>query len=344
MYPQTGLDLATCLLIAALTRRIWNTRAAWAALWLAALCPFTANFAAAPLTETPEIFCTALAFYALVRFLEAPHWRWALTLACAWSFAALLRPDGALLAVALCPAIVLYGYRRWGPMPMLAGLSLVDCSPFFPSSRGPSATNARSMCSSRSPHATPSIPVRAPTPGSIAGPEPFASTWPARPMSTGTPIPTLSTSPTCPRAPSIRQPQYQQTKELLARLQPNHHPHAGNGRAVRRPGRRTHPHPSLPLLRGSARWRASPIWHCAPAQRCSGSSCAGGSSNTTKAKPSFSWAYAALNLAYVIAALIGFLKRPPLRGGILALILLRCTLLATLEAPEPRYTLESSRR
>lgn len=54
----------------------------------------------------------------------------------------------------------------------------------------------------------------------------------------------------------------------------------------------------------------------------------------------FSWAYAALNLAYVIAALIGFLKRPPLRGAILALILLRCTLLATLEAPEPRYTLE----
>jgi hypothetical protein len=50
--------------------------------------------------------------------------------------------------------------------------------------------------------------------------------------------------------------------------------------------------------------------------------------------------HAALNLAYVIAALIGFLKRPPLRGAILALILLRCTLLATLEAPEPRYTLE----
>ena len=42
----------------------------------------------------------------------------------------------------------------------------------------------------------------------------------------------------------------------------------------------------------------------------------------------------------VVAALIGFLKRPPLRGAILAFILLRCALLLTLEAPEQRYTLE----
>ena len=46
------------------------------------------------------------------------------------------------------------------------------------------------------------------------------------------------------------------------------------------------------------------------------------------------------NLAYLVAALIGFLKRPRLSGVILAFVLLRCALLATLEAPEPRYTLE----
>ena len=54
----------------------------------------------------------------------------------------------------------------------------------------------------------------------------------------------------------------------------------------------------------------------------------------------FALGYAALNLAYLVAAIVGFFKRPPLRGAILAFILLRCALLATLEAPEPRYTLE----
>ncbi len=34
------------------------------------------------------------------------------------------------------------------------------------------------------------------------------------------------------------------------------------------------------------------------------------------------------------------MKRPPLRGAILVFVLLRCAVLLTLEAPEPRYTLE----
>src|SRR5580698_8643794 len=108
MYLQTAIDLASCLLIAAFTRRIWNARAAWWALWLAVLCPFTANYAATPLTETLEIFSISLALYALARFLDEPSWGWAILEALAWSYAALLRPDGALLAVALCPAMVWY--------------------------------------------------------------------------------------------------------------------------------------------------------------------------------------------------------------------------------------------
>lgn len=59
-----------------------------------------------------------------------------------------------------------------------------------------------------------------------------------------------------------------------------------------------------------------------------------------EAETLFSFAYAALNLGYLVAALIGFLKHPPYRGAILAFVLLRCALLLTLEAPEPRYTLE----
>jgi hypothetical protein len=80
-----------------------------AALWLAALCPFTANYVAMPLTETPSIFCVALGLYAFAALLERPSWKWMLGLAFALSYAALLRPDGALLAVVLLPALIFYG-------------------------------------------------------------------------------------------------------------------------------------------------------------------------------------------------------------------------------------------
>ena len=107
MFLQTVIDLASCILIAAFTRRIWNRRAGWWALWLAVLCPFTANYAAVPLTETLEIFWISVALYGLARFLqtteEDPQWRWALLQALAWSYAALLRPDGALHCRRLVP-------------------------------------------------------------------------------------------------------------------------------------------------------------------------------------------------------------------------------------------------
>ncbi len=50
--------------------------------------------------------------------------------------------------------------------------------------------------------------------------------------------------------------------------------------------------------------------------------------------------YGALNLAYLVAALLGMFRWPRLAGAMLALIILRSLLLATIEAPEPRYTLE----
>ena len=114
LYLQVVIDLATCLLIAEFVRRLCGRRAAMAALWLAALCPFTANYVAMPLTETPSIFCVALGLCAFAAVLERPHWGWMLALAFAWSYAALLRPDGALLAVTFFPALVLYGRSSLG--------------------------------------------------------------------------------------------------------------------------------------------------------------------------------------------------------------------------------------
>jgi 4-amino-4-deoxy-L-arabinose transferase-like glycosyltransferase len=58
---QTVFDLGTCFIVADLARRMLSGRASKAAFLLAALCPFLANYAAAALTETLEIFFTALA-------------------------------------------------------------------------------------------------------------------------------------------------------------------------------------------------------------------------------------------------------------------------------------------
>jgi hypothetical protein len=73
MLAQVVVDLLTCLLIAglaALLTLIANDRARpqrvfVAALWLAALCPFTANYAAVPLTEVFATFFTTAALLPL---------------------------------------------------------------------------------------------------------------------------------------------------------------------------------------------------------------------------------------------------------------------------------------
>src|SRR5215471_11741850 len=99
---QALLDVNTCLVIAATALELMNERAAKAAYLLAALCPFTANYAATPLTETLTIFCTAHALYYGIRGVhrlqasEPAVRSW--LVAGLWSGAAiLLRPDSVLL-------------------------------------------------------------------------------------------------------------------------------------------------------------------------------------------------------------------------------------------------------
>ena len=70
MLAQVALDLATCFLIALIAARLApeaaRRRVTLAGLWLAALCPFTANYTAVVLTETLTIFLTALAILVLL--------------------------------------------------------------------------------------------------------------------------------------------------------------------------------------------------------------------------------------------------------------------------------------
>jgi len=108
---QIVLELLGCLLLADFMRRILpapaSRSAAMATLWLAAVCPFTASYAVAPLSETPTLFVLALAMWAMARFRDRPGWANALWFTFAVAWAALLRPDGALAAVAFAPALVL---------------------------------------------------------------------------------------------------------------------------------------------------------------------------------------------------------------------------------------------
>src|SRR5258708_3130423 len=106
MLTQILADLGTCLIVADLARRTVSERAARSAFVLAALCPFLANYAAAVLTETLEIFFTALALdcaaAALNRVDEgrADPKLWAAT-GGAIAGCILLRPDGGILLVAV---------------------------------------------------------------------------------------------------------------------------------------------------------------------------------------------------------------------------------------------------
>jgi hypothetical protein len=86
MLAQVAVDLLTCVLIASLAallllianERTRPQRVFLAALWLAALCPFTANYTAVPLTEVFAIFFTAAALLplcALVVRAQNMGWR-----------------------------------------------------------------------------------------------------------------------------------------------------------------------------------------------------------------------------------------------------------------------------
>ncbi|MEO7144857.1 MAG: hypothetical protein ABI165_15260 [Bryobacteraceae bacterium] len=74
MAAQAFLDVLTCVLVAAmaavLAPKESRRRVALAALWLAALCPFTANYTAVVLTETLAIFLSTLALLVLMEALR----------------------------------------------------------------------------------------------------------------------------------------------------------------------------------------------------------------------------------------------------------------------------------
>ncbi|MBI3475447.1 MAG: glycosyltransferase family 39 protein [Acidobacteria bacterium] len=138
MLIQILLDLGTCLLIADLARRAISDRSARIAFALAALCPFLANYAAAVLTETLEVFFTVLALDCGVAAFEAlrnDRYNWKMWVASGLAIGAciLLRPDGGLLLAAIGLYFAIVICRRWrsqaSPVPAInAAVIVVLCA------------------------------------------------------------------------------------------------------------------------------------------------------------------------------------------------------------------------
>jgi hypothetical protein len=362
LYVQAVADLLTGWLAAALAGRLFGRRAVLPVLWLAALCPYTSNYVAAPLTETLVLTTIALAFYAFARWQDAGlgfnRWLWVIAFALAYSL--LLRPEQGLLAAAILPAMLWRSLATRAPsrhhlaaaLPTLAA-ALCVVLPLVP----------WTMRNWNTFHVfQPLAPRYANDPGEMA-PLGFARwyrTWAIDFASTDEVYwnynaDRIELSSLPPRAfdagsPAASQDLRDRTAALLAdynattTVTP-----AIDARFAALAAERVHAHPilfwlGLPVARLldmilRPRIEMMPIpdeWW------------------TPKARPAqtaFSAAYALLNLAYVALGCADFflwghrarLSTDPFRGlafAMAASIILRCALLLTLDNAEPRYTLE----
>jgi hypothetical protein len=346
-WLQIALDMASCLLLADFARRIappaLKSRAAHCTLWLALLCPFTAVYAASPLTEGPTLFSLALALWAAACFQDRPGWGSALAFTFAVTCAAMLRPDGALAAVALAPAILMP--LRKGPtsgesvriIRMALVCALLAVAPF-------AIWTARNW---RVFHVfQPLAPRSATDPGDpvYTGWERWVKTWCLDFVSTydvywNVPGDALDVGKLPSRAFDTPG-QFDETAALAAQYNDNGWTltQAIDASFEKLAIERIAAHPLryylwLPLGRVADMWLRPRVenlpidldwWVYAHHY----------------AETRFSWFYAGLNALYVLLGIAGLCKRPRMWVWMLAYMLLRSAMLCTIEAPEARYTLE----
>ena len=346
MVVQAIIDTNTCLVIAALALELFGERSAKIAYLLAALCPFTANYAAAPLTETLAIFTTSHALYYGVRGLKAlkageSGSRLWLT-AGLWIAAALyLRPDSGLLLVPFGGAVLFYFFKpAFRKHAVWAGVVLLAASlgPLVPWT----VRNWRTF------HVfQPLAPRYANDPGEFVpmGFNRWMRTWVVDVVSTEEVYWQVSGEPldidSLPERAFDSRQQYDQVDELIAdynvqkyvdddldarfeRLAVERIAHSRFRYYVWLPFLRTADmwlRPRTELLPIEARW-----WEFSEHQ----------------GESFFALGWAGLNLLLLLAAFRGWIRaRLGVYGVVLiGYLLLRSVFLSTLENPEPRYMLE----
>ncbi len=358
---QIVLELAGCVLLALFVHRIASPAskagAAQATLWLAVLCPFTAVYAAEPLTESLTLFCVALGLWSAARFQDRPAWGSALAFTFAVTYAALLRPDGVLVGVVLVPVVA----------------ARVFCSPARQGSRAPSfrffsvewvgIENLRiaivCLLLALAPFAAwtwrnwhvfhvvePLAPRYATDPGEDTNPgfQRWVKTWSLDFVSTyqvywnipGGPMDIAALPGRAFDSPEQRD----QTAGLAAdyeangeELSPELDKRFGQLAEARIEARPIRYYVLLPLGRVADMWLRPRVenlpidldWWIYKHHHV---------------ETRFSWFYAGLNALYLALGIAGLCLRPRLWVPMLAYFLLRSALLATIEAPEARYTLE----
>jgi hypothetical protein len=347
-WVQIVLELAGCLLLADFARRIvparMSGRAAHLTLWLAALCPFTAVYAASPMTEGPTGFVITLAMWCAAVFEERPGWWPALGFTFAVTFAALLRPDGALVVVAFAPALVLTLLRKKDRIEIPGGVTrmivvcvLLAVTPF-------AAWTWRNWSTFQV--FEPLAPRYATDPGepTQTGWVSWVKTWCLDFISTyqvywDAPGDTLDISKLPARAFDSPQ-QYAETATLFddynnggEQLTPEIDARFAKLAATRYKDHPFRSHVLMPVGRVVDMWLRPRVenlpidldWWVY---------------RHHYAETRFSWFYAGLNALYLLLGIAGLCLRPRMWPWMLAYLVLRSALLLTVEAPEARYTLE----
>jgi len=371
MLAQILVDLATCLIVADLAQRTVSERAARIAFVLAALCPFLANYAAAVLTETLEIFFTALALdcaaAALNRMPEASVENQADTGALNrtyrkfWAAAGagiaaciLLRPDGGILLAAVAVYLASLAWRHPARRKQMADIlvagmivSVIALAPLAPWT----IRNFRTLH-----HFQPLAPRYANETNELVsrGFNRWVKTWiadyasveeiywnvPGEKIDPGK-LPSRAIDNMAERDSTLAViAEYNQTQDITPELDARF----GNLAANRI---RAHPvryYFGLPLLRIADMWLRPRTEILPPDVRW-------WEFHDDTKQSVIAVGFGLLNLVYVAAALLALI-RVPARGqartpsgirwaGLLvSFLLLRSAFLGTLENPEPRYTLE----
>jgi len=347
-WVQAIIDMGSCLLLAAFVRDRVSRSAALITLWVACLCPFTANYVAIPMTECLSIFFVALGIFAagrLVKSIDARtprRWIWLLLTVAALIGSIGLRPDGILLAAAIVPGIWWYT-RKTNPREGLrtavfcALLTILPLAPW-------TVRNYRVY------HVFEPLAPRSamdPIETSLEGFNHWTTTWEIDYSSLGE-IWWRGDSETLdigllPSRAFDSEEEYRQTAALIAgyndlcTITPELD---ARFEALAEQRIRRHPlrqYVELPLLRLADMWFRPRIeylndlvperwweWSKHPAQTA------------------FAAAYGLLNLFLLIAAAVGFARRRvPFEVMLLAYVLLRCVVLLKMPNAEPRYTLEA---
>lgn len=342
---QALMDLGACWLLFDCLRAEVGRRAAWAGLLLAIVCPFTAAYSVAGMTESLSIACLTLAIWSLARVARAARagrtaFAPLLALAAATGFATLLRADGVLLLAVFSAAVFWYGSQGLGAarsLRLAVFAAVLAALPLVPWT----VRNVRTFHLFQ-----PLAPKEANNPGEFmpGGFRRWLRTWSIDYINTGdvawNQADFIDPDDIPPRACSGAQ-ECRQTMALIAEhnrisdVTP-----ALDARFAALAAQRVREHPLdyyvlMPVLRVADMWLRprtelfdiEPDWWDFAAH---------------PANSILAILLGLVNLGYLALAVWGFARRRvPLAGALLAYMLLRSLLLATMENPEQRYTMEA---